>query len=66
MFRINTKNGINRNIFFAEFAAPVSQHILLPGKILFLGDFNIHWNIPTDGNILKRNDVMGICWQCHR
>ena len=53
------KNGINSKLFFTEFADLISKHILLPGKILFLGDFNIYWNIPTDSNTLKLNDILG-------
>ena len=34
-----------------------SQNLL--GKLLFLGDFNNHRNIPSDRNTLKLNDILG-------
>ena len=48
------KNGINTNLFFDEFTELLSKHILLPGKLLLLGDFNIHWNKPKYRCTLKR------------
>ena len=27
-----------------------------------LGDFNIHWNIATDSNTVKLNDILGSFW----
>lgn len=52
------KNGINSNSFFDEFTELLSKHILLPGKLLLLGDFNIHWNKPTDSCTLKLRDIL--------
>lgn len=52
------KNGINNGLFFEEFDDILSKHIVLPCKLLVLGDFNIHWNKPTDGNTLKLNDIL--------
>jgi exonuclease III len=52
------KNGINSNLFFEEFADLLSKQILLPGQLIFLGDFNIHWNKPTDTATMKLNDII--------
>ena len=36
----------------------VSKHIMLPGNLLIMEDFSIHWNIPTGSNSLKFNDII--------
>jgi hypothetical protein len=52
------KNGINSNLFFDEFTDLVSKFVTFPGKLLIVGDFNIHWNKPNDPNTLKLNDIL--------
>ena len=34
-----------------------SQSLL--NKLLFLGDFNVYWNTPTDSNRMKLIDILG-------
>ena len=61
LYRLHPKhkqNGVNGNLFLTEIGDLLSKHILLPGKSLFLGDFNINWNMATDGNTLKLNDIL--------
>ena len=52
------KSGINSNLFFGEFAGLLSKQILLPGQLIFLGDFNFHWNKPIDTVNMKLNDII--------
>ena len=40
----NSKNGIKRNTFALEFSSMLEKISLEPGKLLLVGDFNIHWD----------------------
>ena len=61
MYRLHPKhrkNGIKNSPFLEEFADFLSKHIILPGKLLIVGDFNIHCNTPTDRNSRTLNDII--------
>jgi len=56
---LNTKRMTSTTVYlFKEFADLVSNHITLPGNLLIMGDFNIHCNIPTDGNLLNFDHII--------
>lgn len=42
------QNGFKFSSFLDEFHLLVTEALLLPGKIIILGDFNIHLDDPTD------------------
>jgi hypothetical protein len=45
VYRLHPKyknNGINSNLFFDEFSDLVSKSMTFPGKLLIVGNFNIH------------------------
>ena len=52
------KNTINNNILFEEFVYLVSKQILLPGWLIFLGDFNILWNKLRNTGTMKFKDII--------
>lgn len=42
------KNKLSVSLFFEEFAEFMADAILKPGKLLLIGDFNFHWDVPKD------------------
>ena len=39
-------NGFKISDFLTEFDSYMDEIVLLPGKLLLVGDFNVHWNKP--------------------
>ena len=50
IYRLHPKkqNGLTSSTFFDDFSAVVDKVVPLPGKVIILGDFNIHWDCPSE------------------
>ena len=49
----STENGLTKSMFLHEFDEFVCDVSLLPGKLILLGDFNVHWDCPTKSDVLQ-------------
>ncbi len=47
----STENGFTHFMFLDEFDNFICHVSLLPGKIILLGDFNVHWDNPTEWDV---------------
>ena len=51
------KNGLTESAFFSEFCDFLEHCSFLRGKVLIVGDFNFHFDCPTNSNTVH---IMGI------
>jgi endonuclease/exonuclease/phosphatase family metal-dependent hydrolase len=48
----------SQSSFYDEFANLLVHHACSPAKVLILGDFNIHWDVPDDPDTRKLKSVL--------
>ncbi|XP_071965651.1 uncharacterized protein [Antedon mediterranea] len=67
VYRPQSKStGCSLNVFTEEFSTLVDHYVLKPAPILFVGDFNIHVDMPNDADaILFQNLLVASSLQQH-
>ena len=58
VYKLHPKKGITNTLFFEECADVVSKQMPLPGQLVILGDFNLHWNKPSDDATVRFKDIL--------
>lgn len=49
----STENGLTNSMFLDEFEQFATEISLLPGKLILLGDFNVHWEKPAKSDVIR-------------
>ena len=49
----SSDNHLTNSMFLREFEQFVIEISLLPGKLILLGDFNVHWDEPTKYDVIR-------------
>ena len=49
----SSENHLTHAMFLREFEQFVTEISLLPGKLILLGDFNVHWDEPTKYDVIR-------------
>ena len=51
-------NSVTTNVFFDKFESHLDSLIVKSGKLMLIGDFNIHMDNPTNNDCKKFNDIL--------
>ena len=51
-------NGFKISDFLTEFDSYMDEIVLLPGKLLLVGDFNVHWNKPEKLDVKEYTNTL--------
>jgi hypothetical protein len=54
----NSKHGPKCGDFFNDFAELVDKYAMTAGPLLFVGDFNIHWDVDNNTDKIKLHDLL--------
>ena len=55
---LTKKNGLKSSDFFREFSEYVDSLAISKGHLLIVGDFNIHWDSPSDANTKHLSSIL--------
>jgi len=54
----STSNGLSYTLFLDEFSSLLELFSIAPGKLIIIGDFNIHIDVSDDGNAKMFMDLL--------
>jgi hypothetical protein len=54
----STENGLKVNTFLEQFDEFMSCVDLLPGRVILLGDFNIHYDLPSKSDVNRFSTIL--------
>jgi hypothetical protein len=54
----STKNKLSKSLFLEEFTSLLEHLCILPGKVLIIGDFNIHWDDQNNAECKHFMDIL--------
>ena len=54
----SVKHRVTSKMFFDEFSTYLSLLTTSACKLLLVGDFNFHWNVPSDPDTIKLKDLL--------
>ena len=52
------KNKHSYADFLVEFTGFIEHHALTTTRFAIVGDFNIHWDVPSDNNVKRFADLL--------
>ncbi|KAK2171379.1 hypothetical protein NP493_1075g00012 [Ridgeia piscesae] len=52
------KNKHSYDDFLVEFTGFIEHYVLMTTRFAIVGDFNIHWDVPSDNNVKRFADLL--------